>query len=83
MCYVIVLGHLGVDDINSHDDNKDDSSDVWTDYNGLWLQEWAYANDDHDDDKLLELFEMINDDEDGYSDDEDMVNALLAWLSVR
>ena len=67
----------GVDDIDSHDDDEDDSSDVETDCNG-YGQDYAYAKDDRADDELLELFEMINDSEDEYSDKEDMVNALLA-----
>ena len=71
----------GVDDIDSQDDNEDESSDIETDYNG-YEQDYAYAKDDRADDELPELFEMINDDEDRYSDEEDMVNALLAWLSV-
>ena len=66
----------GADDIGSHDDNKDDSSDVETDYNG-YEQDYEYAKDDRVGDELFELFEMINDDQDGYSDKEDMVNALL------
>ena len=66
-----------VDDIDSHDEDKDDSSDVETDCNG-YEQDYAYAKDDCPDDKLLELVEIINDDEDGYSDEEDIVNALLA-----
>ena len=64
-----------VDDI-SHDDYEDDSSNLETDYNG-YEQDYAYAEDNRADDQL-ELFEMINDDEGGYSDEEDMVNALLA-----
>ena len=67
----------GVDDIDSQDDNEDESSDIETDYNG-YEQDYAYAKDDRADDELPELFEMINDDEDRYSDEEDMVNALLA-----
>ena len=67
----------GVDDIDRHDDNKDDSSDVETDYNG-YEQDYEYAKDDRVGDELFELFEMINDDQDGYSEKEDMVNALLA-----
>ena len=64
-----------VDDI-SHDDDEDASSNLETDYNG-YEQDYAYAEDNRADDQL-ELFEMINDDEGGYSDEEDMVNALLA-----
>ena len=71
----------GVDDTNSHDDVEDDSSDVEIDYNG-YEQDYVYVEDDHDDDELLELFEMINDDKDGYIDKEGMVNILLARLSV-
>ena len=51
-------------------------SNLETDYNG-YEQDYAYAEDNRADDQL-ELFEMINDDEGGYSDEEDMVNALLA-----
>ena len=43
-----------VDDIDSHDEDEDDSSDVETDCNG-YEQDYAYANDDCPDDKLLEL----------------------------
>ena len=75
------LGFDWVDDIDSHDDDEDDSSDVETDCNGH-EQDYAYAKDDLADDELLELFEMITNDEDGYSDEEDMVNALMTWLSV-
>ena len=70
------LGFDRVDDIVSHDDDEDDSSDVETDCNG-YEQDYAYAKDDLADDELLELFEMITNDEDGYSDEEDMVNALM------
>ena len=61
--------------------DEDDLSDVEIDYNEF-EQDYAYVKDDHADDELLELFEMINNDEGGYSVKEDMVNALLAWLSV-
>ena len=54
----------GTDDIDSHDNDEDDSSDVETDYNG-YEQDYEYAKDDRADDKLLKLFAMINDDEDG------------------
>ena len=52
----------GIDGIDSHENDEDDSSDVETDYNG-YEQDYAYAKDDRADDKLLKLFEMINDDE--------------------
>ena len=61
--------------------DEDDLSDVEIDYNEF-EQDYAYAKDDRADGELFELFEMINNDEDGYSVKEDMVNALLAWLSV-
>ena len=50
---------------------------VKTDDNG-YEQDYAYVKDGRADNELLELSEMINDDEDGYSDKEDMVNALFA-----
>ena len=57
--------------------DEDDLSDVEIDYNEF-EQDYAYVKDDRADDELLELFEMINNDEGGYSVKEDMVNALLA-----
>ena len=54
----------GADHVDSHDDDKDDPSDIETDYNG-YEQDYAYAKDDRADDLLLDLFEMINDAEDG------------------